>query len=163
MPTIPTVAEQLSFLIGRHAGTEQVHPSPWGPGGAGSATASAESALDGAVVLHRHSHQRDGAAAFEVLNVFSTDPATGEVLLHAHDSVGFPPDPPARGTWHDGVLVLDRRTPRGSSRTTFEPLPTGYRWRKVYRRDETGPWTPVVDGEFGMPASGPPAVEPSDG
>ena len=35
------------------------------------------------------------------------------------DSIGYPPEVPARGAFDGDTLVLERTTPRGTNRTTF--------------------------------------------
>jgi hypothetical protein len=125
-----------------------VTATPWARGGAAEARARGERALDGGVLVQHHVQERDGAVAFRILNVFTADPATGEVLLYAFDSVGYPPEPAARGTWHGDELVLERATERGSARTTFAATADGYRWSKAFRAPDADAWSPVVAGEL---------------
>ena len=42
-----------------------------------------------------------------------------EVLWHWFDSIGYPPEVPARGGFEGDALVLERTSPRGTNRTTF--------------------------------------------
>src|SRR5690606_2523481 len=107
----------LGFLVGELTGREEVSATPWAEGGPATARATGEWALDGGLLVQHHVQERDGAAVFGTLNVFTTDPATGDVLLYAFDSVGYPPEPAARGTWHGEEQVLERTTERGSART----------------------------------------------
>jgi hypothetical protein len=140
--------ERLEFLVGELTGREEVTATPWAAGGPATARASGERALDGGALVQHHVQERDGAVAFRTLNVFTTDPATGEVLLYAFDSVGYPPEPAARGTWHGDELVLERSTERGSARTTFTATADGYRWSKEFRAPDSHAWAPVVAGEL---------------
>jgi hypothetical protein len=49
--------------------------------------------------------------------VFSV--SSDEVLWHWFDSIGYPPEVPARGAFEGDALVLERTSPRGVNRTTF--------------------------------------------
>ncbi|HLU56466.1 MAG TPA: DUF1579 domain-containing protein [Pseudonocardia sp.] len=138
----------LGFLVGELTGREEVSATPWAEGGPATARATGEWALDGGLLVQHHVQERDGAAVFGTLNVFTTDPATGDVLLYAFDSVGYPPEPAARGTWHGEEQVLERTTERGSARTRFTPTPDGYRWSKEFRAPGSDVWSPVVAGEL---------------
>jgi hypothetical protein len=145
--TAPPLAT-LEFLVGELSGPEEVATTPWAAGGPATGRVRGERGLDGGVLLQHQVQERDGAVVFRTLNVFTTDPATGEVLLYAFDSVGYPPEPAARGTWQGDELVLDRTTERGSARTTFAPTADGYRWSKSFRPPGTDVWSPVVAGEL---------------
>ena len=140
--------ERLEFLLGELSGPEEVSSTPWAEGGPAIGRVSGERGLDGGVLVQHQVQERDGAPAFRSLNVFMADPATGEVLLYSFDSVGYPPEPPARGTWNGEELVLERTTERGSARTTFTPTADGYRWSKSFRAPGAGEWAPVVRGEL---------------
>jgi hypothetical protein len=139
---------QLEFLVGELSGPEEVSTTPWAEGGPATGRVRGEHELDGGAIVQRQVQERDGAVAFRALNVFTVDPATDEVLLYSFDSVGYPPEPAARGTWHDGELVLDRTTERGSARTTFTPTDDGYRWSKSFRAPGSEVWSPVVAGRM---------------
>jgi len=41
------------------------------------------------------------------------------VLWHWFDSIGYPPETPAKGAWAGDTLTLTRTSPRGTNRTTF--------------------------------------------
>jgi hypothetical protein len=139
--------ERLEFLVGELSGREEVTAGEWAEGGSATARARGELALDGGVLVQHHVHDRDGAT-FRTLNVFMVDPATGEVLLYAFDSAGYPPEPAARGTWRGEELVLGRTTERGSARTTFSATADGYRWSKEFRAPGADEWSPLVEGEL---------------
>ena len=147
------IAEQLSFLIGSLAGPEEAYASSWTEAGSARGCVDGRLELSGTVVVQHQRHVRDGPGSFQALNVFMVDPASEEILLYSFDNVGFPPDPPARGTWHGEDLVLDRSTVRGSSRTTYTPTSTGYRWSKQFRVSSDQDWTPLVDGHMTRNAS----------
>jgi hypothetical protein len=142
--------DELRYLLGAFTGTEQMAETQWAPAGEAHAEARAETILGGAMILQHQRQVRDGGASFEAANVFMRDPQSGDVLLYSFDSAGFPPDPPARGGFtDDGTLVLDRTTPRGSSRTTFTPAGDGFEWSKAFRPSDDAPWQVVVTGTLG--------------
>jgi hypothetical protein len=137
---------ELDFLLGAFAGTEEMAQTQWAPAGTAQAEARGEAILGGAMVLLHQRQVRDGEESFAAVNVFMHDPQTGDVLLYSFDSAGFPADPPARGRLENGELVLDRTTPRGSSRTTFAPGDGGFNWSKAFRPGDDAPWQTVVTG-----------------
>ncbi|MBO1765513.1 MULTISPECIES: hypothetical protein [unclassified Allobranchiibius] len=143
-----TTARGLPFLVGRYDGAETMHASAWAPAGTATSTISGEVELDGSIIVQRYTQYRDGAESFASLGVWMTDPATGEYLYYAYDSAGFPADPPARGTWREGELVLDRDTPRGSSRLVICRVGDGWSWSKTYRVPGASEWQPVQDALF---------------
>lgn len=138
----------LGFLVGELTGRGGGQRHAVGRGRARHRAGDRRVGLDGGLLVQHHVQERDGAAVFGTLNVFTTDPATGDVLLYAFDSVGYPPEPAARGTWHGEELVLERTTERGSARTRFTPTPDGYRWSKEFRAPGSDVWSPVVAGEL---------------
>ena len=143
-----TTAHALPFLIGRYVGVETMYASAWAPAGSATSTINGEVELDGSLVVQRYTQYRDGARSFASLGVWMTDPATGECLYYAYDSAGFPADPPARGTWREEELVLDRDTPRGSSRLTVRRTGDGWSWSRAYRVPGAAEWQPVQDALF---------------
>lgn len=137
----------LAALAGTFVGTDEIHASVWAPAETARVDIDAEWEIGGAVLVQRWQDTR-ATDLFELVNVFMEDPGTGEVLLYAFDTAGHPPDPPARGAWDAGRLVLRRTTVRGESRLEFSPTPDGFRWSKEYRASETESWQPVIDGEL---------------
>jgi hypothetical protein len=142
------IARRLAFLIGSFAGTEHMHPSAWAPGGPATSSISATSELDGTLVVQRYVQVRDGSTSFELVAVWMVDPSSDEVLYYGFDTAGFPADPPARGTWQESGLVLERTTSRGSSRLTVSPTSTGWSWAKEFRGPDATTWSPVQSATF---------------
>lgn len=134
-------------MTGAFDGTDEVRPSHWTEAETASVHVVGSFELDGGLLVQRWCEDL-AARSFDTVNTFMSDPATGEVLLYAFDSLGFPPDPPARGTWRDGAVSLLRETERGQSQTVFAATPDGFRWSKQYRPTPHDEWTPVVDGEL---------------
>lgn len=135
----------LDLLLGSFTGVDELHASPWADEQTATVEMSSTAELGGALIVMRVIETRV-AGGFEAVNVFTTDRDTGEVLLYAFDSLGYAPEPPARGRCDNGELVLDRSTTRGDSRTTFASTPTGLRWGKQFRQTTDEPWRPVVTG-----------------
>lgn len=111
----PAHARLLAFE-GEWEGTESVEPSVWGKGGAATGRTSFRADLDGFAVIQDYVQLKDSLVTFRGHGVFTVDPQTQEVLWYWFDSMGFPPDLPARGRFEGDVLTLLRVTPRGAAR-----------------------------------------------
>jgi len=143
-----TIINEMSFLVGTASGPETVAASTWSPAKRGRSTVTAAAELDDGVLVQRVADEFDDGSHFAGLNVFTLDPETAEILCYGFDTYGFPPDPPARGSWQDGELVLERTTPRGSARIVFAPTATGYTWRKDFRPGDAHEWQPVATADL---------------
>ena len=141
--------DRLDFLLGSHVGVDHIHASAWTDEEEAAGTSDAALELGGRVSTRRvRAHLSKGT--FETLEIFMADPTSNEVLHYAFDTLGYPADPPSRGSWTDGRLVLLRSTSRGQSRTTFAPVKggDGFTWTKEYRASAEMAWQPVVSGAF---------------
>jgi hypothetical protein len=145
---VATLGEELGFLLPPHTGTQRISASAWGPASTAETRSHGDADQAGSLVEHRHSGRRADGSVFETLNVFLRDRDSPDILLYAFDSLGFPPDPPARGRWDGPDLVFLRTSPRGSARTTFTPTPSGYGWSKQFRASDTDPWQDVFTEEL---------------
>ncbi len=145
---VRTTAETLEFLLGSFVGAEHMYPSTWAPAGEAESTSDASAEVGGSVVVQRYRQRRDGDESFALHAVWSTDPESGEILHWGFDSAGFPPDPPARGSWQGSDLVLDRSTARGSSRLVVTRDADGWSWAKAFRAVGATAWTPVQRASF---------------
>ena len=123
----PTHARLLAFA-GEWEGTESVEPSSWGKGGPATGRTSFRGDLDGFAMIQDSVQLKDSLVTFRGHGVFTVDPQTQEVLWYWFDSVGFPPDLPARGRFEGNVLTLLRVTPRGSARYVHEITANDYRF-----------------------------------
>src|ERR1700710_2305603 len=101
------VSTELAFLLGSFRGDDLIHASAWSDAMTATAVSEGNTSLGGAVVTMTLDETRPDASRFQVLNVFCRDPADGSVLLYAFDSLGYPPDPPARGAWLGHSLLLE--------------------------------------------------------
>jgi hypothetical protein len=106
-------------FVGAWSGEEQLSESPWGPGGPAFGRMEIREACDGMAFVQEYAEEKDGATCFRGHGVFTIDPANGDTLWWFFDSMGFPPDPPARGRWNGDVLTLEKKTPRGEARYRF--------------------------------------------
>jgi hypothetical protein len=73
----------------------------------------------GSAVVQSYRHQEPDGSHFEGHGIFTVDPDRQDVLWYYVDSVSPPPAAPARCTWHDGVLQVERHTGAGSTRHTL--------------------------------------------
>jgi hypothetical protein len=113
MPELGPAHDRLAAFEGTWIGTERLAPSPWSPGGIANAELRFVTAAGGFALAHDYASD----AGLTGHGVFS---AAGEtVLWHWFDSIGHPPEAPARGGWDGDTLTLTRTTPRGTNRTTF--------------------------------------------
>lgn len=120
MPKAGPEHARLQAFVGEWEGPEQLEPSPWGPGGSALGRMSFRADLDGFAVIQEYIELKDSRITFRGHGVFTVDPASKETLWYWFDSMGFPPEGPARGTFEDNRLTLTRETPRGASRYVFE-------------------------------------------
>jgi hypothetical protein len=116
--TGPAHARLLAF-VGEWEGEETVAPSPWGPGGAAFGRMSFRADLDGFAIIQDYIEQKDSRITFRGHGVLTVDPETQEILWYWFDSIGFPPDAPARGHFEGDMLTLNRVSPRGASRYVY--------------------------------------------
>src|ERR1700742_1303170 len=113
MPELGPAHRRLAAFEGTWIGTERLAPSPWSPGGEARADMTFTLAAGGFALAH--DYRSDTGLTGH--GVFSADGDT--VLWHWFDSIGHPPEAPARGSFEADTLVLTRSSPRGSNRTTF--------------------------------------------
>jgi hypothetical protein len=123
MSDLTPLHARLASFEGSWAGTEQLAPSPWSPGGTAQAVLSFGVAAGGFAVVqdYRSSAGLTGHGVFSV--------AGDEVLWHWFDSIGYAVEVPARGGFEGDVLVLERTSSRGTNRTTFALVGSSLRQR----------------------------------
>jgi hypothetical protein len=113
MPELTALHGRLATLAGTWEGTEELAPSPWSPGGTASSTVTFTVAAGGFALVQDY-RSDTGLTGHGVFSV-----SGDEVLWHWFDSIGYPPETPARGGYEGEALVLTRTSPRGTNRTTF--------------------------------------------
>lgn len=109
----------LASLLGRWLGTTRLEPGPWGPERTVDAEMTFTAVAGGAAVVQSYRHQERDGNHFEGHGIFTVDPDRQDVLWYYVDSVSPAPAAPARCTWHDGVLQVERHTGAGSTRHTL--------------------------------------------
>jgi hypothetical protein len=97
MPKTGPVHARLLAFVGEWEGTESVEPSAWGKGGPATGRTDFRGDLDGFALIQDYVQLKESVITFRGHGVFTVDPQTQEVLWYWFDSVGFPPDLPARG------------------------------------------------------------------
>ncbi len=128
MPKVGAAHAALLAFAGEWEGTELVEASAWGKGGPATGRTSFRADLDGFALIQDYVQLKDSLVTFRGHGVFTVDPETQEVLWYWFDSMGFPPEQPARGRFDGNVLTLLRVTARGSARYVHDIGPQEYRF-----------------------------------
>jgi hypothetical protein len=116
--TGPEHARLLAF-VGEWEGDEQLAASPWGPAGVAFGRMSFRADLDGFAVIQDYIEQKNSHITFRGHGVFMVDPQTKDILWYWFDSLGFPPEAPARGRFEGDVLTMNRVSARGAARYVY--------------------------------------------
>ena len=111
--------EALETFLGRWAGTTQWEATPWGPARTAAAEIIFARAAAGLAVTQTYRHTEADGTRSEGHGVFTMDPDRPDTLWYHVNSMGLPPEAPARASWHEGTLTLERRSDRGTARHTF--------------------------------------------
>lgn len=111
--------DALAAFIGHWRGASELAESPWGAARTAEAEVTFTRAAGGYAVVQSYRHVEDDGSHFEGHGVFTVDPGHGDTLWYYVDSMGRPPEAPARGTWHNGTLTVERQSIRGVARHTF--------------------------------------------
>jgi len=157
MPTMdmpkpgPEHAKLMRFA-GHWAGDEVLAPSPWGPGGPASGATTMRVGLDGMALLQDYEETKDGAVVFHGHGVFVIDPHGSDVLWWWFDSMGFPPDGPARGRWDGDVLLFEKTTPMGEGRYRYEFFGDRYTFAMSNRFPGQSDFTEMMRGDYARTA-----------
>ena len=118
-PQTGAVHTVLENFLGHWRGTARVAASAWGPEHTAAAEVTYTRAAGGYAVVQSYRHVEADGSHFEGHGVFTIDPDHDGVLWYYVDSMGLPPAGPARCSWVDGVLRVERRTERETARHTF--------------------------------------------
>jgi hypothetical protein len=109
----------LQEFLGHWKGITELAASPWGPARTAEAEVTFTPAAGGYAVVQSYRHTQADGTHFEGHGVFTTDPDHHQTFWYYVDSMGHTPEAPARGSWHDGVLTVERHSARGTARHTF--------------------------------------------
>jgi hypothetical protein len=118
-PQPGTVHAALENFLGRWRGITRLAASAWGPERTAAAEVSYTRAAGGYAVIQSYRHTEADGKHFEGHGVFTIDPDHDDILWYHVDSMGVPPGAPARCSWVDGVLRVERHSDRGTARHTF--------------------------------------------
>ncbi|TAP44250.1 DUF1579 family protein [Arthrobacter sp. S39] len=119
-PQPGTVHAVLENFLGSWRGTTRLAASAWGPERTATAEVNYVRAAGGYAVVQSYRHTEADGTHFEGHGVFTVDPDHEDVLWYYVDSLGLPPGTPARCTWVDGILRVERHSDRGTARHTFQ-------------------------------------------
>ena len=111
--------EALEGFLGQWRGTTQWEATVWGPARTTAADVVFARAAAGLAVTMSYRHTEIDGSKTEGVGVFTTDPAHPDTLWYHVNSMGLPPEAPARASWQDGTLTIERRSDRGTSRHTL--------------------------------------------
>lgn len=109
----------LANLLGRWRGTTRLESGPWGAERTVDAEMTFTLVAGGSAVVQSYRHTESDGSHFEGHGIFTVDPVRRDVLWYYVDSVNPAPDAPARCTWHDGDLQVERHAGAGSIRHTL--------------------------------------------
>ncbi|MEO5780912.1 MULTISPECIES: DUF1579 domain-containing protein [Arthrobacter] len=140
--------EALKQFLGQWAGTTQWQSTPWGP--ARSAAAGVTFSRTGAglaVTLSYHHSNADGTHT-EGHGVFTVDPDHPDTLWYRVNSLGLPPEPPARAGWRDGTLTVERHSGHGTARHTYRIADGLLTHTAAVRLGSAGTFTPVMTSVY---------------
>ncbi|WP_445154781.1 DUF1579 domain-containing protein [Arthrobacter sp. Hor0625] len=119
-PLPGSALEALESFLGQWSGTTQWEATAWGPARTAVAEVVFARAAAGLAVTMSYRHTDSGGVKTEGIGVFTADTAHPDTLWYHVNSMGLPPEPPARASWHDGTLTIDRRSDRGTARHTLQ-------------------------------------------
>jgi len=141
--------QRLQALVGAWRGEEEVSGTQWTDAGAATSEVLAEAEFGGLFVVQRYRQRRDGTVSFGSHNVFGFDQQNRVVTMHQFDSMGFVPVSPATGTWNGSELVLERSSPRGAARVTYDfDSEDSYRMRLQFQPAGSDAWQDMVSGVY---------------
>lgn len=118
-PLAGSAHEALEAFLGHWTGTTHWEATPWGPARAADVELTFARAAAGLAVTHSYRHTEADGTRSEGHGVFTIDPDHPDTLWYHVNSMGLPPEAPARASWLDGTLTMERRSDRGTSRHTF--------------------------------------------
>ncbi len=118
-PVPGSAYEELQAFLGDWAGTTHWQASPWGVARTAPSDVTFSRAVAGLAVTMSYGHANSDGTRSEGHGVFTTDPDRPEVLWYHVNSMGLPPEPPARALWRGGTLTVERRSDHGTARHTY--------------------------------------------
>lgn len=111
--------EALELFLGHWSGTTQWEATAWGPARSAASEVVFARAAAGLAVTMSYRHTDSDGTKTEGVGVFTMDPDRPDTLWYHVNSMGLPPEAPARASWLDGTLTIERRSDRGTARHTL--------------------------------------------
>ncbi|WP_104042796.1 DUF1579 family protein [Arthrobacter sp. ZGTC412] len=109
----------LAGFLGHWRGSTRFAAGPWGPERTVDAEVNYTTVAGGAAVVQSYRHREPDGTHFEGHGIFTVDPDHQDVFWYYVDNVNPAPSAPARCTWHDGALTVERRGSGGWTRHTL--------------------------------------------
>jgi len=117
--THPGTAQELEAFLGHWTGITDIEASPRGPARTADAGVVFTKAAGGFAVLQSYRHTESGGIRFERHGMFTMDTDHPDTVWYHIDSVGLPREAPTRCSLHGGVLTVERRNGRDTTRHIF--------------------------------------------
>jgi len=114
-----TARQELHAFLGHWTGTTRIEATPRRPARTAAAELTFATAAGGYAVLQSYRHSENDGIRFERHGMFTMDADHPDTVWYHVDSVGLPREAPTRCTWHGGVLTVERRNGRATSRHSF--------------------------------------------
>jgi hypothetical protein len=111
--------EALEGFLGTWTGTTHWEATAWGPARSADVAITFARAAAGLAVTASYRHTESDGSRNEGHGVFTVDPDRPDMLWYHVNSMGLPPEAPARASWQNDVLTVVRRSDRGTARHTF--------------------------------------------
>ena len=118
-PLPRTAHEALKDFLGHWTGTTQREATPWGPARTAATEITFALAAAGLAVTQWYRHTESDGTRAEGYGVFTMDPDHPDTMWYHVNTVGLPREAPARASWQEGTLTVERRSDRGTARHTF--------------------------------------------
>ena len=111
--------EALEAFLGQWSGTTQWEATAWGPARTAAAEVVFARAAAGLAVTMSYRHTESDGSRTDGIGAFTMDPDHPDTLWYHVNSMGLPPEAPARASWQGGTLTIERRSDRGTARHTL--------------------------------------------
>ncbi|WP_461189706.1 DUF1579 domain-containing protein [Arthrobacter sp. Z4-13] len=109
----------LAGFLGHWRGSTRLAAGAWGPERTVDAEVTYTPVASGSAVVQSYRHLEPDGTHFEGHGIFTVDPDHQDVFWYYVDKVNPGPGAPARCTWHDGALRVERRGGVGWTRHTL--------------------------------------------
>ena len=114
-----TAQQELHAFLGHWTGTTRIEATQRRPARTAAAELTFATAAGGYAVLQSYRHTENDGIRFERHGMFTMDADHPDTVWYHVDSVGLPREAPTRCSLHNGVLTVERRNGRDTSRHTF--------------------------------------------